>query len=223
MSGATSDDTQPGVYFRHDVDCSLRHAVEMARIEAAEGVRATYFVMVRNPLYKLAGEALREMAELGHEIGLHFDCPLEHRALSSDLAIDAWSAAIDEDCKPIEDHIGAPVRAVSFHRPIPCMLRGPLTVGGRVNAYASELMHWYISDSAGRWRCGDPLREIGARRHKTLQVLTHPIWWGPGHAPPGDRLDAFVASATIGKAPADVLAFERSLRETLPGVTWRTA
>src|SRR5688572_19028064 len=62
---------------RHDVDVSVEYALAMARIEAEAGVRATYFLMLRSPAYNLLGRhaslAVREMAALGHDIGVHFD------------------------------------------------------------------------------------------------------------------------------------------------------
>ena len=62
---------------RHDVDADLGAAVELARIEQRVGVQATYFCMLRSPLYNVFGrrnvELVHELVSLGHEIGLHYD------------------------------------------------------------------------------------------------------------------------------------------------------
>ena len=63
------------IFLRHDVDLSLAAAVQMAELEAARGVSATYFLMTRSVFYNLAsreGErALARLRELGHRVGLH--------------------------------------------------------------------------------------------------------------------------------------------------------
>lgn len=65
------------VILRHDVDQSLSQALRMAELEAEEGVRSTWFVLLRTDFYnvfsKAGTEALRHIRSLGHEIGLHFD------------------------------------------------------------------------------------------------------------------------------------------------------
>lgn len=62
---------------RHDIDTSLEQAVKLAELEAREGVRSTWFVLLRTDFYNAASktgrEALRHIRALGHEIGLHFD------------------------------------------------------------------------------------------------------------------------------------------------------
>lgn len=63
---------------RHDVDDNphaLETAVEMARWEAANGWRTTYFLLHTAPYWKdgRVFDAADAIAELGHEIGLHVD------------------------------------------------------------------------------------------------------------------------------------------------------
>jgi hypothetical protein len=85
---------------------------------------------------------------------------------------------------------------VSFHRPHPHFVRGPLYIAGLVNAYAAELMEWYLSDSRARWRDGDPLPRLLNPDRSLLQLLIHPIWWGDEHREGADRLEDFYQSAT---------------------------
>jgi hypothetical protein len=194
---------RPALLLRHDVDVALGPARRLASLEYALGVRATYMVMLDAPLYRLDDAASRavlaDLCAMGHEIGLHFDFRAAERDAAESLA--AVEPAIAAACAALEALVGRPVRAVSFHRPHPQLLRGPRWVAGRVNAYAAELMDWYLSDSAGRWRAGEPLPQLTCPRRPLLQLLTHPIWWGPRHQPPADRLAAFVARQTRGWPP----------------------
>ncbi|RMG39140.1 MAG: hypothetical protein D6719_14035 [Candidatus Dadabacteria bacterium] len=62
----------PAVFLRHDVDRLLFRAVAMARLEAELGVSATYYFRC-NPRGVFPEESIREIAELGHEIGYHYE------------------------------------------------------------------------------------------------------------------------------------------------------
>jgi hypothetical protein len=60
---------------RHDVDDRLESALDLARREHARGLRATYFVLHTAPYWEREDlvERLRELQELGHEVGWHND------------------------------------------------------------------------------------------------------------------------------------------------------
>ena len=79
------------VILRHDIDNSLPQAVRLAELEAEEGARSTYFVLLRTDFYNPASrdglEALRHILSLGHEIGLHFDEASYAPALKPDQII----------------------------------------------------------------------------------------------------------------------------------------
>lgn len=92
------------VGLRHDLDGNLCRAVRMAELEAAAGIRATYFVRHTDPYFGWGWPEVkrresvvlryRRIAALGHEIGLHLDAlsmAFEHgadpvRLLADDLA-----------------------------------------------------------------------------------------------------------------------------------------
>jgi len=60
---------------RHDVDSRLESALELARLEAERGLRATYFVLHTAPYWREPSllPQLRRLQELGHEVGFHND------------------------------------------------------------------------------------------------------------------------------------------------------
>lgn len=161
---------------RHDVDISLDYAVEMARIEHDLGVRATYFLMLRSPLYNLMSRhgavALEEIRALGHEIGLHFDAGFAFRP----------GSGLEEDVKfelgVLSELTGRAVRAFSFHQPSEEAIRRRLAIPNVINTYSPDQLatYKYISDSNRSWRESNPfeLVQMGIPR---IQVLLHPIWW----------------------------------------------
>ncbi len=67
----------PFVVLRHDIDISLRPALEIARIEYEQGVQATYFVLFRSPFYNLLSrsnvEIMLQIHQYGHQIATHID------------------------------------------------------------------------------------------------------------------------------------------------------
>ena len=115
------DSTQRFVLWRHDVDNSVHSAVALARIEAEEGVRATYFFRLHSELYNLmelpVTALAREIVSLGHDVGLHLDTADYAIRSETDLHEPiTWEAQI------LERVLGAPVVAVSFHQPSPALL-----------------------------------------------------------------------------------------------------
>src|ERR1051326_9091860 len=66
-----------GLLWRHDIDVSPHRALALAEIERSVGVCATYFVWLHSRFYNaLEAEItakLRQIAVLGHDVGVHFD------------------------------------------------------------------------------------------------------------------------------------------------------
>jgi hypothetical protein len=156
-----SRDPEPGdLLLRHDVDLSLEAALELARLEADAGVRATYFLMTRSVFYNLAsaeGErAIERLRELGHRVALHAVHPHVDR---------------DERFDPV----------LAWHNPDPEYMSEP--VPGLANAMEPRFFQpdRYRSDSNARWRHGCPHDDLAAGRFEWLQLLVHPaIWVYPG-------------------------------------------
>jgi hypothetical protein len=210
-------------FLRHDVDVDLGKALRMAEIEHEYSIPATYMIMNASRMYSLRDRstrrAVQEVQSLGHEVGLHSDCPDELRQEKGDLS--QLEGKIEAACSELEQCIAVPVKSLSFHRPIPWLLRGPLLIGSRVNAYAAELMEWYLSDSKGYWREGEPLPKLKQPQSNKLQLLTHPIWWGDTHLPAAERLDEFIKEKTRHLSRSQAAEFDLALASTLPGVQRR--
>ena len=214
---------RPKIIVRHDVDVSLRHALRMAEIENAFGICATYMFIPNSLLYCLedstSRDVLRQLISMGHEIGLHFDVSNEVR--SPDCEVSQVESQIDAAARQIESITGMPVQSISFHRPLQQFLRGPVIVCGRTNAYSGQLMNWYMSDSKGCWREGEPLPRLTRPEKPLLQLLIHPIWWGEKHGLPEDSLQEFFEGETRGKPSEFVRAFDGALASTVPAVRRR--
>ena len=149
----------PHVLWRHDVDYSVHRAVVLARLEAELGARATYFLTLHSDLYNVLEPAVlvraREIAALGHWIGLHFDA-----GFYADGALDeraAWEGRV------LAEALEAPVQAVSLHNPSVSGTEAfdAEELGGMVHAGARSIRdrYAYVSDSNGYWRF-DRLPEV---------------------------------------------------------------
>jgi len=191
-------------FIRHDVDVSLERARDLAVLEQSWGIRATYHVMLSCPFYDIhephSRELLAAIRACGHEVGLHYH-PAHDEATSPPQGADAEISAA---CLRLEHVLGAEVSSVSFHLPSPGLIGGPLRVANRVNAYAKPLLDWYLSDSRGRWREGEPMLTLDEPRSSHLQILVHPLWWGVTSEEPPKRLGVLVRELATARG----IAFE---------------
>lgn len=162
---------------RHDIDVDLGAAVQLAEIEAKAGIKATYFLMLRSPVYNLFSRSNHRFVErllvLGHYLGLHYD--------------EGFQPAGDQ---PLGDLIyfeadilgrtfGVQVKSVSFHQPSPAFLERNLDLPGLINTYNREDLRGftYLSDSNKSWVKGSPLSFFAHREPLKIHLLIHPIWW----------------------------------------------
>jgi hypothetical protein len=179
---------------RHDIDFDLDAALEMAKLEAKRGLAASYFVLLRTEFYNVFSrhgtDVLRELAALGHDVGLHFD-PAFHEDDGADLQMEAA-----RECDLLAEIIGQPVTTFSLHRPPRHLLAESLKIPGRINAYSPRYFKdmAYCSDSRGTWHYGHPLEQDAVAKGGALQLLTHPMWWTPtDSATPQNRIEHFLA------------------------------
>jgi hypothetical protein len=196
---------------RHDIDMSPACALSLAKIEAELDIRATYTVLLTGEFYSPFEEntrrILKSIANLGHDIGLHFDAAWHGINTEAELedAI-AWEAAILD--RLIDPKGG--VKMFSFHNTTSFTMscKKPRYANLR-NAYAGVLQEQvsYTSDSNGYWihRSWDAILDDSPDR---IQVLSHPEWWNEKDAEPAEKvcthLDA--RSQAIWHGYCDLLA-----------------
>jgi hypothetical protein len=210
---------RPHVLWRHDVDYSVHRAVALARLEADLGARATYFVSLHSGLYnvlELAVHArLREIAALGHWIGLHFDAGFPAGGSLDERA--AWEARV------LSEALDVPVGAVSLHNPSVSDTQelDIEELGGMVHAGARSVRdsYAYVSDSNGYWRFDRLPEVIAAAAHERLHVLTHPEWWQEEAMNPRDRILRCIAGRSRASQAAydELLATHQRVNVGLPG------
>lgn len=161
------------LWLRHDIDNDLGAAVEMARVESKMGVVATYFVMLRSPLYNLFGrtnhDMVKEILALGHHIALHYDASFHFNK-------DTFNQDVEKEVLVFDSMFGVKSTAVSFHQPSQIILHNEVKLKKYVNTYDKEDMKdvFYCSDSSKNLRhCLLDLLES----QQYIQVLIHPMWW----------------------------------------------
>lgn len=190
---------------RHDIDDngdSLATAVRIARWEQERGYRSTFFILHtarywQSPWLSLA---LAEIAECGHEIGIHANAVAESlrgdgepaailhaalrrlRGLGHDLT--GVAAHGDELCRAagfVNDEMfvecarpemGDPDREIVYKAERVKLDPRPLADFG-LDYDTHRLPHGrYLSDSGGEWN--EPFPGVGVGQ---LHVLWHPDWW----------------------------------------------
>jgi hypothetical protein len=201
----------PACVLRHDVDGDLEAAVTIAEIEAELGVRATFFLMLRSPLYNLLGREnfrlAQRLSELGHWIGLHYDNSFRPDAGRSRAE---WIAL---EARLLREVLDVDVEAFSFHQPPPDILeRAPLRLRGLVNVYDRELLagYDYVSDSNMRWRGPTAIERIRAGSTRRLHLLIHPMWWARDRPVTPDAVFDEVLHANFERCQRQLLATERA-------------
>lgn len=64
------------VILRHDIDNSLSQALRLAEIEAEEGVKSTWFVLLRTDFYNPASAASQKLCAASGNWAMRSDCTL---------------------------------------------------------------------------------------------------------------------------------------------------
>lgn len=153
----------------------------MAALEAALGVRATYYVMVRSPYYNAFSlevrTAVQMIAHYGHEIGTHVDLGVRRDSTIDVLQV-GWKC-LDQRLL-LQEALGDDVEVSRFEISLHCPPRSWVwrEIPGFDSLYDPRWEGRYRSDSAppggrGRFRFGDP-EDVEAR---PLQVVLHPEHW----------------------------------------------
>lgn len=170
------------VCLRHDIDCHPAAALEMAELEAGEGVASTWYVLLTahyNPRSRVCRSALQRLTGLGHEIGLHYDLS------TYPDAPEAAAARLRAEANDLADITGAPVTTISCHQPHKGLPDSFRTGSGFVHCHDPGLTGdlLYVSDSCRAWRDDSLLRWLHGSADPSsrgLQLLTHPELWCAG-------------------------------------------
>jgi len=188
--------SKPGLIFiRHDIDLSIKDALDVARLEANVGVQATFFLLASGDLYNICSRdtraAIQELVGLGHQIGLHFDISAGPQPFVS--------ARLEQEISILETVSDSSVRFMSQHKPgtygfLDLTHDRVIDVRDQVSAKQSAV--GYCSDSGGFWSHGDyASRHLNPDFH-SLQLLLHPVWWSrPESKHPFDVLSNFISRA----------------------------
>ena len=178
----------PYCLIRHDVDFSVSSALRMAALEADLGLSATYFLLFSadyNLLAPANSRFPRELVEMGHEVGLHYDS-----AAVAALAPDDGVELLRAEAALLGMLAGAPVRVIARHSP-GFGGRDPMEGTEFINAYGPRFTTeiTYISDSCGAWR-DHAVEALGADElPSNVQLLIHPIFWDDDTADRWTRLE----------------------------------
>ena len=164
------------IALRHDIDFAPSFSQDMAELEHARGVKSTFYVLVDghfyDPLRPEVIRQLRRIAELGHEIGLHF----------------AVSNAVEDDLgkevafriEVLEAIAGTTVRSYSQHDPVNAGFATVKLPDGHppcvdVSRVIKEHDLLYVSDSAMMWR--KHTFHTALEQGRNLCLLAHPHSW----------------------------------------------
>lgn len=211
MAGVFDGAAWPRVIgLRHDVDNRIEPAVQFARWEQERGYRATYFILHTAPYWQdksLLQRSLEQIADAGHEIGIHNNALAAGYATGGDPAF-LLGAAIEE----LREY-GYEIRGTVAHGDSLCydadgkvrfvndelftecprpMLGAPnrtidsLTISPQpLAAFGLDYdANWlrrgaYTSDSGGAWRPDfhETVMRFASGPEDQLHVLVHPDWW----------------------------------------------
>ena len=174
----------PWILWRHDIDVSPEQARVLAEIEAAEGVKSTFFIHLRSPFYSVFEESttkiFNDIVLMGHRIGLHYD-------IASNMAAATERTILGEV-------LNVRIWYVSQHNPpMNISASAPLLTDGMINAYyfiGKDI--GYVSDSNGFWSHERLMDVLKGRQYERLQVLTHPVWWQDPPSSPRARIEDHV-------------------------------
>lgn len=172
----------PTILLRHDVDFSIDLAHALALQEFDVGIRSTFFIMTTSPCYNVFtrenSKRIHSMAEMGFEIGLHFDPCVYPDASDMELA-----NHVEREAGNLAAITGAPVQSISLHNP---SMHGQYPMfEGYKNAYDPAFFSdgHYMSDSRMDFRGNDPYVFAEKAKSHTIQILLHPLHFSEeGHS-----------------------------------------
>jgi len=162
------------IILRHDIDLHVRPAYDMAVIERECGIDSTFLFLTTadgyNPLSKVNREMIRQIADWGFDVGLHFDPTLYDGADAASL-----KKHVDFESSILSDITQKEIKSISLHNP--SVYNQYPIFDGYINAYSTVLFsdENYISDSCMLFREKNILTFFDKTIERPYQLLLHPL------------------------------------------------
>lgn len=206
-----SKNSDHDVILRHDIDCSLKAALKMAKIEDELGVTSTYFILFTsefyNPFNIESSKLIQGILKLGHKLGLHYE---ESFILQNSLDP---TETIEKQIDTLNHHFDTSTECISAHEAIgyPPQMQLVLPKGVE-NAYSAKfaVQRKYISDSAMYWREGCFCENY--LNYEKLQILIHPMWWHQNKKSRSEIMNLFLNGEYDEYSPVVTAATEKHER-----------
>jgi len=182
------------IYLRHDVDYSLRMAVELAEVNHSMGVHGTFCLLLRSQVYNLLSDWAIEYAGKIRGLGQHlaFHCTVPSTVPASDQEL---ARQVLTDFETVRRYLPEVEPAFSWHNPTPGLVeRGQhFEVPGLLNLYGPRFVKdiAYYSDSNMRYSATRFEEIIGQNDDAALHLLFHPFNWIGGGS---TMLEVFAAT-----------------------------
>lgn len=167
-----SKDTKRHAILRHDVDRMPSRALKMAKLEADEGVRSTYFFRTKPTSFN--EDIIRNIQIMGHEIGYHYECLSDTRG------------NIDEAWRLFKRELGkfeniCEIKSIAMHgRPLLPFDNRDLwdhfnyhEIGINIEVYkdVSWSEYVYFTDVSSRWDSENNLRDHIPDKNSQIQGI----------------------------------------------------
>jgi hypothetical protein len=186
----TDEYFKKSILLRHDLEFSIPIALKMAIIEADLGINATYFVQLHSEFYNTLEKdtinTVKEILELNHQVGLHFDS--HYWSIDNEAQLEKY---IMIDKVTLEQYIGADIKVFSFHNNTPFTLSCRRNLYGELlNVYSNYFRnnYSYNADSLGYWRFERLEERLKEAKEDSLHVLIHDGLWQNEVLPPRRRV-----------------------------------
>jgi hypothetical protein len=171
---------------RHDVEFSVERAYHLAKFENVHSFSSTYFFQLTNNAYNILSrknkEMIREVVNMGHEVGLHFH-------LNGMTDLNEIKKQIKREIEIMNIMFDFEINSFSIHRPIADVLRNTIKLPGIINAYDTSFFSFtedvitnppeikYLSDARHHWNYGLEPNEDTIKKYDKIQILIHPYSW----------------------------------------------
>lgn len=158
------------IILRHDVDIDVEAAYNLALLEKEVNVRSTFLFLTTSHTYNIFSsynrKLIKEMSDMGFEIGLHFDPTVYHENLDY---------YVRKEAEILSLITGKEVKSVSIHNPSVHNIY-PI-FDGFVNSYDPKIFNddCYISDSCMDFRGKNIFDFVKKSKEKPIQILLHPF------------------------------------------------